>query len=307
MISIGTASRQTGIPATTLRKWEARYGFPVPLRTAGAQRAYRSCDLDALIDVARRMAAGQRAGAAIGAVKLGTFNQIAVAGESSVARVPVVSQMLELLLQNQLQTLEERLVEQLQVQGAAAFVREVAMPLVKAVGIGWQQGRLAVYSEHFFSSILQRVLLQERGPSISAVVAAPKVLLASPAGELHSLALVMLNAVLRQVGVPTVVLQGGLPAAEIAGAAEALRVQVVALSASASFPPRLLASELRCLRSLLHPATELWVGGAGSLRMQAALQGVQTLASFDAAACACKKLAEGVPAHIKNERFACDV
>ena len=42
---IGTVSKTTGIPVTTLRIWEARYGAFTPLKTEGKQRLYTEADV----------------------------------------------------------------------------------------------------------------------------------------------------------------------------------------------------------------------------------------------------------------------
>jgi DNA-binding transcriptional MerR regulator len=70
-LSIGELARATGVPAATLRAWEARYGFPVPERLAGGHRRYSSRDVEAVRDVCRRRAAGTRLDAAIAAGRTG--------------------------------------------------------------------------------------------------------------------------------------------------------------------------------------------------------------------------------------------
>ena len=39
-ITIGSLSRQTGIPINTIRTWERRYGFPTAIRTPSGHRLY---------------------------------------------------------------------------------------------------------------------------------------------------------------------------------------------------------------------------------------------------------------------------
>jgi hypothetical protein len=112
---------------------------------------------------------------------------------------------------------------------------------------------------------------------------APLVLLASPAGEQHTLALVMLKAVLDEANISTVFLLGGLPASEIAAAAKAFNVQIVALSASVVCPPKFLAVELRSLRAQLDANVELWVGGGGTQRISSRLDGITVITSIDKA------------------------
>jgi DNA-binding transcriptional MerR regulator len=285
MITIAAAARQTGINAATLRKWEARYGFPVPIRTSGDHRVFRTSDLEALLEISRRMAAGQRAGAAILAIKQGMqdAHPSTPATDRYAGYSQEVNHALNLLLQSDLQSLEAWMVGQLVENGAALFCKDLAIPLMDAVGSGWQQGLLPIYAEHLFSSTLHRVLQQTRAQPNQQGHAAPLVLLATPAGEQHTLALVLLNAVLGEANIPTVFLLGGLPTAEIAAAAKAFNVQVVALSASVACPPKFLAAELRSLRAQLDGRVELWVGGAGTHRITSRIDGITVMNSIDAA------------------------
>lgn len=283
MFTIGAVARQTGITPATLRKWETRYGFPIPLRTAGDHRAFHPSDLDALIEISRRMAAGQRAGVAIQTVKMGLQKATPGASLCPVTPPPEVSHALSLLRQNDLSAFENCLSSHLEKHGASVFARDLAIPLIEAVGSLWQEGRLPVYAEHLFSGILQRVAQQPFAAPVKPSLTEHRVLLASPAGESHTLALVLLNAVLHEASIPTVFLQGGLPAAEIAAAAQAYKVQVVALSASVACPSRLLTAELRILRRLLDSRTGLWIGGAGTHKISSPIDGVKIMRSLDTA------------------------
>jgi DNA-binding transcriptional MerR regulator len=283
MNTIAAAARQTGINAATLRKWEARYGFPVPVRTTGDHRVFHASDVEALLEVSRRMAAGQRAGAAILAVKQGLQDAPPQTTDRSIIYSKEVDHALNLLFQSDLQSLEEWMVSQLVGNGAAAFCRDFAIPLIEAVGNLWQQGLLPIYAEHLFSSTLHSVLLQPRSNAITRKRFSPLVLLASPAGEQHTLALVLLKAVLDEANIQTVFVLGGLPVSEIAAAAKAFNVKVVALSASVACPPKFLAVELRSLRAQLESNVELWVGGGGTRRISSRIDGITVITSIDAA------------------------
>lgn len=292
MVTIAAAARQTGISAATLRKWEARYGFPAPLRTEGRHRSFQPSDLEALLEIARRMAAGQRAGACIAAVRQGMEMDVDMATDQLARAASCypkeVTLALKLLHQNELQPLEDGMHKHFAKRGAAAFSLGFAIPVLQAIGDLWQQGRLPIYAERLFSHALQRVLQHAgvrrrvRQPDL------PHVLLASPAGERHGLALVMLEAMLHEADVACILLPGGLPAAQIAAAARAFKVQVVALSASVACPPKLLADELRSLRAQLQTPVELWVGGAGTHHMSSRLDGVRVICAMDEAVQALK-------------------
>jgi DICT domain-containing protein len=52
-LTISDVAERTGIPASTLRMWEARYGFPEPRRPTGSHRRYSLEDCRALLEVKR--------------------------------------------------------------------------------------------------------------------------------------------------------------------------------------------------------------------------------------------------------------
>ncbi|MFZ2309183.1 MAG: cobalamin B12-binding domain-containing protein [Rhodoferax sp.] len=279
MITIGAVSRQTGIPAATLRKWEERYGFPVPLRTQGGQRVFSAQDLGALVEVSRRIAAGQRAGTAIRAARA-PLEPHGAGQTADLPTAPDVAKALDLLQHNELGQLERLIAGQLAGVDVWQFSRDFAIPLMEAVGCLWQQGSLAVYQEHLFTSTFQGVLSRALPGLTRAPSGGLRVLLASPAGEMHTLALVLINALLCEAGIATTFLQGSLPAAEIASAVRSLGVHVVALSASVACPPKLLKLELESLRARIDPGVRVWVGGAGTRRISSCMAGIEVVPSI---------------------------
>src|SRR5215210_5794011 len=50
--------QRTGVPATTIRAWERRYGYPKPSRDVGGQRLYSERDIEALLWLADQTAQG---------------------------------------------------------------------------------------------------------------------------------------------------------------------------------------------------------------------------------------------------------
>ena len=42
---LGDVADATGVPASTIRAWETRYGWPSPARTSGRHRRYGHDDL----------------------------------------------------------------------------------------------------------------------------------------------------------------------------------------------------------------------------------------------------------------------
>jgi DICT domain-containing protein len=58
-------AERTGVPAGTLRMWEARYGFPVPERAPGGRHRYRRRDAELIGEVLRLRALGLSTAVAI--------------------------------------------------------------------------------------------------------------------------------------------------------------------------------------------------------------------------------------------------
>lgn len=284
MISIGAVSRQTGITAETLRKWEQRYGFPVPERSASGHRQFREPDVQALLLVVRRLSTGERPGKAITAVQE-ALCQTQRQAKPGYHPLPngIVARALAYLAEGDWAAFELFIESRLLEYGIRTFTLEIAFPLMEAVGLQWQQGTLPIYAEHAFSSALLRVVFRHLKPAEVQTAHAHPVLFSSPAGEMHTLALTLGNALFCNEGIPNVLLIGGLPTAEIAAAAISYGARVVALSASVSYPPRLLKSELHALRKLLPPTVAIWLGGSGANRIAGSVAGIDILTSWDAA------------------------
>lgn len=300
MLSIGAVARQTGIHIATLRKWEARYGYPVPQRSEGGQRLYRQQDVDELLEISRQIAAGERPGKLIAARREGR-----VAGESFVSS-PVdagglVGRTLDALKTNDLRRFRD-LIEGARLSSRAeVFIEHLAAPLTTAVGDAWQSGDLPVFAEHYFARFL-REQLGRYCPPDRAEPDEPMVLLANPSGEYHTLGLAMLDAAMQAQGIETVMLDGDLPVGELVSAAVVYRVRVVALSASLAFPPKMLLTWLASLRRDLPATIPIWIGGMGSRKLSSLPPGVVGMSNIQEAVAACKlMLGESSPSNIQEQ------
>lgn len=100
--------------------------------------------------------------------------------------------------------------------------------------------------------------------------------------EKHSLGLLMVEALLTIEGAECIPLGTQLPLRDLARAAEAHRIDVVALSFSGAFPARQIPPLLRQLRMLLPEPIRIWAGGAGVAHLSA-VPGVELLPTLDTA------------------------
>lgn len=284
-LTIGAVARQTGIAAETLRKWEMRYGFPVPFRTESGHRVFHDEDVEKIHGVARAIAQGHRAGSAIKSA-LGAAPPKAQTKSIRTKLHAPVTQAIKLLQACDLSRYQAHVETSLAKLGIVDFIQDFAIPLIREVGAQWQKGALQPFREHAFASHLSGLVdayshkLLQQNPQLRPTEGARPVLLALPAGEQHYLGLSLLKAMLREGGVPTITFKSGLPASQIALAAQTYAARAVALSCSKASPKKLLAGELAELRSLLPMRIGLWVGGAGALQLPASIDGIEFIHSM---------------------------
>lgn len=188
---------------------------------------------------------------------------------------------LYLLKTHQTEDLRRELAQTLMRDGMFRFVLETAAPLTQLVGEAWMRGELRVFEEHLFTEMLQGLLRGaiSRGASPGGT---PRVLLTTLPPEQHGLGMLMAEALLALEGADCVSLGLQTPAGDVAAAAAAKAVDVVALSFSGNFPAAQLSESLVLLRTLLPPSVGLWCGGAGAAQARRLPEGVHRIGGLEA-------------------------
>ncbi len=263
-IDISAVERETGLSKDTLRVWERRYGFPVPVRSATGERIYPPEQLARLRTIRRLMDSGFRPGAIVG---LTDKELAALPGDlrSSPVRDSLPSRAIveftELLEQREPFLLQSRLSTSLMRLGLQRFVTEIAAPLTVAVGELWATGRISIADEHRYTYLLQQ-LIHAAIRTDQAATRRPRVLLTTLPGELHALGLLMTQAWLAAEGIECICLGTQTPATEVAAAALDYQVDVVGVSFSRNRPVTAARTELGSLRAVLDPSIVIWAGGS---------------------------------------------
>jgi len=311
-MNIGAVERDTGLGKDTLRVWERRYGFPTPARDAHGERVYPAEQVDRLRLIKRLIDQGHRPGRLVGAdgdelarlsAQAGALSAASAttassgdgtpqAAEESSSAAPgpagatsAVSPLIERVLAqvrgHDLPLLRQTLNQAMLRQGLHRFVVETVGPLNVAIGEAWMRGEIEVFEEHLYTEQIT-TLLRQALASLPPASSAPRILLTTVPDELHTLGLLMAQALLALDGASCIPLGTQTPLFDIALAAKAHQAHIVALSFSASFPARQVAPLVAQLREMLPAQTELWIGGGGSERARATA-GVRILGSLDAA------------------------
>jgi DNA-binding transcriptional MerR regulator len=291
LVPIGLVERETGLSRATLRRWEASYGYPLPVRAANGDRMYRAQDLPRLQLIKRLLERQLRPGAVVGLslaelMALEVSHPAPLVDANEEASHAWVIQALNNIRSPDTSRLKSTLAQALQDQGLQVFVVTTLRALNNAVGAAWSAGLVSVFQEHFYTATMVS-FLQEVLQGLEPQPNRPSILLTTPPGEAHYLGLLSLQVLLAQVGCRCIALGTQTPVAEIAAAAKYYAADVVALSFSVSFPVRQVRPFLHDLAQHLQCPTRIWAGGAGVQRLKDLPDGVQTFTNMQAVQTAC--------------------
>jgi methylmalonyl-CoA mutase cobalamin-binding subunit len=166
----------------------------------------------------------------------------------------------------------------LQREGLSHFVIDFVAPLTVWIGEAWVRGELAVYEEHVFTECVTRVMRLGIAQCAQAAVASgPKVLLTTFPQEPHGLGLLMVESLLTERGCTCLSLGTQTPVLDIARAAHAHRVDVVALSFSSLMKTNDVLSGMSELRQHLPKTVTVWAGGQAAALKRLAIDQVEVL------------------------------
>ncbi|MBK5912999.1 MerR family transcriptional regulator [Rhodocyclus purpureus] len=290
-LNIGSVERDTGLGKDTLRAWERRYGFPTPDRDEHGERLYPAEQVDRLRLIKRLIDLGYRPGKLVGAGE----EELALLGAQSMPvaattdgeeiapqkAAPLIERVLGELREHDLPALQQTLSQALLREGLQRFVIDTVGPLNIAVGEAWMRGEIEVFEEHLYTEQIT-TLLRQALAGLAPSGQPPRVLLTTVPDELHTLGLLMVQALLALEGASCIPLGTQLPLFDLRQAAIAHRADIVALSFSAAFPTRQLQPLVGKLRELLPPEVELWIGGGGCTRLRP-LAGLRILPTLEGA------------------------
>lgn len=290
--TILVASRRSGVSQVVIRAWEKRYGVLAPRRCEKGIRHYLDEDIERLALLHQLTQFGYR----IGQIAKHTNDELRDLQAKSLPCREAIKQLtkpadfiaaarktldsydadkLRCVLNHALDTLGHRLT-----------LRDVVGPLITLTGEEWRDGQLGEAQEHLHTAVV-RDFLASSVPGADVPVNAPEMIVCTPAGTAHELGALLVTATARDLGWRVTYLGAGLPAAEIAKAANARRVRVVALSLVYPMGCELVASEITKLRQLLPETTAIVAGGRAAQSYCSALAAINgihwpsDLASFD--------------------------
>lgn len=267
-LSIGQLARATGIPASTLRAWESRYGAPTPLRRPSGHRRYL------IEEVARLRCAAELVGQGLAPAR--ALARCKAPEDAPEAHDPDLERALEHAAAFDTQGLTAA-VERACARGPMAHaLDEFVGPLLGRLGQLWADGAIGVRHEHACTAALVRTL-HAIGDRMDGGVRSERLILALLPGDEHRLPLAMLRLVALARGYEPVDLGDSLPVEEIAAAAAELDAAAVLVHVSYAAGGIESDRELERLAALGEGRWNVVAGGAGSRGPRRGARGVVLL------------------------------
>ena len=270
LLQIGLVARETGLSRDVLRKWEDRYGFPLPIRTPGGARLYPESQVERLREIKRLVDAGRRPVDVAVPDRRTSAASVSRHARSDVPQPRSVSdavaEAMDSLHTHDVQRLHLLLERDLLSNGLSRFIVATAVPLIRTIGDQGKDGRLPVYKEHVFTRVLESVL-DNSSRSLALQRGTPRILLTTVPGELHTLGISIARSLFLEAGADCLYLGAQTPLAEIVAAVEGYRIEVLGLSFSDAFSTRQIRPCVDELRERIPPDVDIWVGGAGAARL----------------------------------------
>jgi DNA-binding transcriptional MerR regulator/methylmalonyl-CoA mutase cobalamin-binding subunit len=303
---------RTGLSAHVLRAWERRYGVVTPTRSEGGQRLYSELDIQRLTRL-RRLSGRGHAISRLASLSLEQLIRLdeesaaeparsaaptageagAVDANESIREVTVAAlRATREFAPRELDAVLQRAVVTLGVPG---FLEQVATPLLRAIGHGWTVRSVSVAQEHMATAVIRRLLgwllgVYQGGPD------APRMVVATPPGEVHELGALMVAVSAAAEGWSVTYLGPDLPVADLLAAVRQTGAHAVGLSVVRQGVGSGAAAALREIRAGLPPEVSLLVGGAGAAELLADAEaaGAEVLESLPQARAALQRIATAV-------------
>jgi DNA-binding transcriptional MerR regulator len=271
--------RITGLRREQLYMWQRRYGFPLPLRDAFGDRVYPPDQVARLKLIKQLLSEGWRAGAVVPLADSALQSMLGLAVDEPTPLPSEIETAVKLLSQHRIGEMQNHLSKLLVGQGLRKFLEQTLIPLNEAVHERVVRGEMQNFQELRFADLAQR-LLRDVTRLVRPTRDARHILLATPPNDPNQLGLAILELLLFTEGVNCLTLGAGVPAQEIAGAANAYKVALVVLLFDRGISGKIAGQEIRGLRAALPPEMPLVVSGRAVNLLAKPIPDAHTAADF---------------------------
>jgi DNA-binding transcriptional MerR regulator len=234
---IRTISEQTGVPTTTLRAWERRYGLLKPSRTAKGHRLYTQQDIELVKSVVSLLKQDHTISEAIRMIN--DPQSASGFGNAGADRIENThwdhfrARMLTAIEHFNEPALDRNYNEALSLYPIDMVTEQLILPVLDTLGERWQSREAGIAEEHFFSAYL-RNKLGARLHHESSRSRGKRILVSCIPGEHHELGVLLFCISAIGNGYQVLYLGTNLPISQISPVALRTPFDAVLLSGTSS-------------------------------------------------------------------------
>lgn len=281
LLPINAVERETGVSKELLRMWERRYHFPTPGRDDQGDRIYTLDQVNKLRLLRRLIDAGFRPGKIIALDVPDLENLLRSQNRSQADIAPEIErEMVDILQSKDPHRVREYLSHQLTKLGLQTFILDFLQHANSIVGDAWMRGDIEVHEEHLYTEQVQS-LIRTAITNLRAASEPPHIMLTTAPEENHTLGILMVEAMMRLDNVDAICFGAQMPVRDIAQAAQKHKMNIVALSFSASYPTSKAIEFLEELRFRLPLSINIWAGGSSLRSTRRRVEDVEFLDELD--------------------------
>lgn len=227
---IRKVSEHTGVPTTTLRAWERRYGLLKPGRTAKGHRLYTQQDIDLVKQVVGLLKDNHTISEAIRLIN-DPVHQLDSADREQRHWDQFRSRMLTAIEHFNESALDRYYSEALSLYPVDMVTEKVIIPVLQSLGERWESRDAGIAEEHFFSAYL-RNKLGARMHHESPRSRGKRILVCCMPGEHHELGILLFCIAALSGGYQVLYLGTNLPVEQVRQVALRTPLDAVLLSAT---------------------------------------------------------------------------
>ncbi|MDP6969434.1 MAG: MerR family transcriptional regulator [Gammaproteobacteria bacterium] len=242
-------AERTGVPPSTIRAWERRYGILQAQRTACGHRHYTDQDVTLIQRLQQRLARGATISKAIR--ELDTWQedenrhqqQLQINQDQQWQHL--VMELLQAISRFDDQQLDRTYQQALSLYTVDIVTDKILRPTLLALGERWPSGATSIAEEHFFSTYLRNKIgarLHHSPPSTG-----PILVIACVPGEHHELGGLLFALSAQHAGYRVLLLGANLPCDQILPVVDKVQAAGVVLSVATRLVDPELEQQLDCL------------------------------------------------------------
>lgn len=235
--SINDLEKLSGIKAHTIRVWERRYRILEQHRTETNRRRYGDSELRRIINIAILHSNGFKISRIADLSETEIEEKVSFLSKDTNRSDTQINSMIMSMINHDEKAVNELLIRYSLNIGIEETFTNLVFPFLKRIGIMWHTGAVDIGSEHFITNLFrQRIISSTDSLSQNLKKNGKRVLLFLPEGELHELALLFFNFIIRKDGHETLYLGQSTPLSSVVNVNNQWKADIIVTGLTSVFP-----------------------------------------------------------------------